>query len=327
MRHPIGTAFTLCAALICADLADADRVKQLESAFSNWMAEAGADMGAIAVTFQGELVHSAGFGMPSDQPIELASVGKSITALCLAALVDEGLLEWDMPLHIALDEPVAGALGQTPLRQIVTHAAGIGPDSTQQTMPFRFGDPTPYHGEVTDTVITRDTQAYEPGRFRYNNENYAILGEVIARATDQPYDTACAERLLPADQYPSARISPEAGAFGPWGGWQMSVSDYARFHAVHYGTASVVGHNPSLFPAVPIAGGMHYGPGSFWRAFRGRHNFWHLGLLCLDQLGAGTFAVSWQGDWGVVVGWNKCVSFDSAGQLDAALSRAAFSAD
>lgn len=327
MLRQLCSGLMVCAALICAGPAHADRVEKLEAAFTGWMQDHGATTGAIAITFQGELVHSAGFGMPADQPIELASVGKSITALCLNVLVEEGRLAWTMGLREALGRMVPAPLGDVTLKDLVTHAAGIGPDSTQDTMPYRFGDPTPYHDVVTQTVIQRDEQAFEPEKFRYNNENYAILGEVIARVTGRPYHTACAQRVLPKEQYPSARLSPDAGAFGPWGGWQMSVADYARFHAAHFGTASSVGHNPEAFPAVPIAGGMHYGLGSFWRAFRGRYNFWHLGLLCFDQLGAGAFAVSWRGDWGVVVAWDRCVSFDSAGQLDGALSHAAFSAD
>lgn len=307
----LGLVLLLCLTTVSA--AAQDTPARIIAGFEGWMATAGVETGAIAITRHGQLVTTRGWGMDPDAPVEMASLSKAITGACVRALVDDGLLQFDTRLIDVLPETPDG-LSDLTLADLLTQTGGVHRDSTQNTMPDWLGHPAPQHGTVTADVFRRD-KLKRAGEFQYSNENYAILGEVIVRVTGIPYRTVCADRVVPG-----AKVSPVAGAFDAWGGWYMSVADYAAFH----GRAFANGPNPTADPSVELGGGMHYGLGTFWRSFRGNHNFWHFGALCFATMGSGSYAVSWEGDWGVVASWQSCVDFDVMGQLDGAMVKAVF---
>lgn len=185
-------------------------------------------------------------------------------------------------------------------------------------------DVAPHHAEVTAKAFGRKTQEGTPGTYFYNNENYTILGEIIATQTGQSYRDYCGQAVLPESQYPTAGVSDRAAAFDAWGGWVMSVADYARFHAASFGEGSAIASDPETYPHVSVDGGAYYCMGTLWRHFRGEVNFWHFGAQCFDEFGAGSYAVSWQGQWGVMAAWDRCLPFDEMIELDQVLVRAVF---
>lgn len=188
--------------------------------------------------------------------VDLASNSKAITALCVKALVDRGALRWDMPLAEALGRDAPEAT----LAEIVTHSGGIWPDSTQLAMRTWLEDPTPRHEAVTETVLDRGEQRGTRGAYAYNNENYALLGRVIERVGGRPYVDLCGEAVLrPAGV--SGTLSPRFGAYAAFGGWRMSMGDYARLHWHYFGPDSEIGRDPLAHPHVRIEEGVYYGLG------------------------------------------------------------------
>ena len=74
-----------------------------------------------------------------------------------------------------------------------------------------------------------------------------------------------------------------------------------------------------------MGGGAFYGMGMTQREFRGSMNYWHFGALCFPgRLNAGSYAVSWMGDWTVVVAYDACADWDAMVRLDQALAGAVF---
>ncbi|WP_186766248.1 serine hydrolase domain-containing protein [Phaeobacter marinintestinus] len=299
--------------LTAVNAAAQDIPDRIIAGFKGWMDGAGVETGAIAITRKGQLVTTHGWGMDASDPVEMASLSKAITGACIRALVGEGVVSYDTALVDVLPE-TPDALRDLTLSDLLTHTGGVHRDSTQKTMPDWLGHPAPQHGTVTDDVFRRN-KLKRSGQFQYTNENYALLGEVIARVTQTLYRTACADRVVPG-----ASTSPVAGAFDSWGGWYMPVADYAAFHARAFANGPV----PSGDPSVDLGGGVHYGLGTFWRSFRGSHNFWHMGALCFPTMGAGSYAVSWEGDWGMVAAWQACIDFDVMTQLDGVMIEAVF---
>lgn len=290
---------------------------RIEAAVAAWLAETPARSTALAVTYRGRIVHLG--GNHPGRRFELASLGKAITAACVGALVREGRIGFDDTLGGLLGAQIPPVLRGISIAELLTHSAGLWPDSTQKDMPRWLGSPGARHGDVLARVIARGRRGGMPGKFRYNNENYALLGEVIARAAGEPYRTACADRVLTG--LLSARVSPRMGAYDAWGGWQMTVADYARFHARTFASAPA----PQNLPHVPAYGpGIFYGMGTNWRAFGAGHNFWHLGLLCMGGGEAGAYAVLWSNGWGVTLAWDACVPWEAFIDLDTALARAVF---
>ncbi|MFK7751696.1 MAG: serine hydrolase domain-containing protein [Sedimentitalea sp.] len=320
-------AVFLCVWAACAPAQDAATITRLEAAFADWLEVNQSGNGTLAITYRGRLVHSAGIGISADTPVEVASLSKAITAVCMADLVNDGLLNWTDTIgqHLGDVFPrMNSRVRDVTLADVLTHASGIGPDSTQRVIPRWLNQGEPRHWDIARQAVRRRQRKDNIGKFVYNNENYAILGQVITEVTGTLYRDACRARVIPTSLYPTAAVSPRFGAYDSLGGWMMSAQDYAKFHARHFGPGSTVATLPRAFPHVALEGNAFYGPGMVWRAFRSSHNFWHFGSLCYVSLGRGAFVVNWVGEWGVVATWDSCQRPEVMTRLEQGLSRAVF---
>ncbi|MCR9273654.1 MULTISPECIES: serine hydrolase domain-containing protein [Mameliella] len=292
-------------------LAQSDRVAQ---EWDKWLKAQGNPPGALVFLIGDSLLLGQDSGFDPDLAVPIASLSKGITGLCAQALVDEGLMAWDD----LLNRWIEGG-GTITLAQLVTHTSGLWPDETQGAMALWRGDTTRRWQEVTANALDRDRQGGRRGSYRYNNENYAILGLVIEEVAGEWYDKACASRVLEPLGITTARLSPEYGGYGPWGGWQMSVRDYARLMRGGFATM-----DPRDTPSASLGGGAFYGLGMLFRTGRDTANHWHFGALCFEDAGLGAFAVNWAGKYTVVAAYGACVDGKAMAGLDAALARAVF---
>jgi CubicO group peptidase (beta-lactamase class C family) len=300
------------------DVATADR---LVSAFTGWVSTHDIKKGAISVAYKGAPVRQAGIGIDAQAPMEMASLSKAITAACVVRLVDEGVLGYDTYF-----DQLIGRGPHVSVAQLLSHSGGLFPDRTQGAMWLwaRMGHLNDASGAVLDGIIAADEPIQNQGRYQYNNENYALLGVMIAQASATSYRDACTQRVL-APLGIVASPSPITDKFLAWGGWRISVADYGRFLTHWFGTDSAAGRDPFARPHVQVGGGAHYGQGMFFREFRGSYNFWHHGAWCFPaQLQSGSFAVSWQSEWSVVVAYTHCPDWDMMLELDTVLSKAVF---
>lgn len=311
----------VCAVLVVALLgsagqADTDlRVGRIEAAFAGWLAGHSA-RGALAIRRQGEVLEPRGFGLPRSDRYDLASVGKAITARCAVDLVGTGELAWD--------DTVASRVGRGPnitLAQLLTHSGGLKGDATQALMALSFGADVPHGSEmVLNAVTARDGPQGSPGQYRYTNENYALAALMIEAATGEPYHDVCAARAL-APLGLQAGVSEVAAISLPWGGWTMTLDDFAMWHATALGGLG----DPKDFPHLDVGGGLSYGLGTFFREFEHGTTFWHFGALCFPgRFEIGTYAVTFFADWTLVAVWDACVTFDDMADLDQALVAALF---
>ncbi|MEO0766214.1 MAG: serine hydrolase domain-containing protein [Pseudomonadota bacterium] len=295
---------------------DADRMKALRMAYAEWLVRRDIT-GTGALAFQGVLTTHFG---DASAPAELASVSKSITALCAAALSDLGQLEFS--------DSVRDVLGRGPdvsIASLVTHTSGITMDITQALMPLWVNSDV--HRADLVLGLIQDPVG-DAGTFSYNNVNYALLGLVIeARATGD-YESTC-RRLVLNPAGARGQPSPVSGSFLSWGGWSMSASDYARVHSHWFGSATNTGRNPLDYPHVkPDGFGWYYGLGTAFRENHtgdGTYNFWHFGSLCMPGLlNIGAYAVTWGAKWTAVLAYDACVNDDDRLALDSVMGRAAY---
>lgn len=240
--------------------------------FEDWARNEGAEQTAIAILADGAPDATSN----ADTPFDLASNSKAITALCVLSLVDEGALSWDTTLVEVLGEDAPPAT----LADLVTHSAGIAPDSTQWRMGFWLNEDEPRHEHVTDIVLNRSRQKGSRGEFAYNNENYALLGRIIEVATGQPYEDTCRRRVLdPAGV--SGAVSPRFGGFAGWGGWRMSMADHAALLWHWFGPEGRVGRDPLVLPHIERAQGSYYGLGMNYVAGEGGFRMSHAGAIAI----------------------------------------------
>lgn len=304
---------------VSQDLARAERA---ESAFLAWAQAVGIEKAAIAVGFEGALVSAAGIGQRADEPADVASLSKAITAMCLADVLAEKGLTFEARLGDVIDGVVNAQAADLTIGSLVAQSSGLDKDETQNHMWRWVNEENDRHQEAAILALTRGPNMAEIGQFNYNNENYAVLGWLISALTGEAYIETCKARIFGEG---SMGASDRWGAFTAWGGWKISAEDYLSFVHRYFGSGSDMAQNPEGLPNVYLGRQKYYGMGSFWRPSRGGgHNFWHFGRLCFEGANnsAGAYFASYGGKWSVSVNFSGCVTSEQQAALDSALWRA-----
>jgi CubicO group peptidase (beta-lactamase class C family) len=120
-------------------------------------------------------------------PFMLASVTKTFTALAVQQLAQIGRIDLDAPVQTYLPEfhladQHAGAT--VTVRHLLDHTSGIS--TIEGTQPYLHSPKATFDKALKQ--LARYNPAYPPGEhYEYSNWNYTLLGEVISRASGQPY--------------------------------------------------------------------------------------------------------------------------------------------
>ncbi len=142
----------------------------------------------------GELVWSDGVGaVPGDvsqTQYKIGSITKTLTAVLVLQLIEDGLL--------TLDEPVSRVLGDVgygnrSVRQLLAHSGGLQAEPAGSWWERSDG------GSFDELANVNDGSAapFEPDRrFHYSNLGYGLLGEIVARLRGQTWWEAVHERIL-----------------------------------------------------------------------------------------------------------------------------------
>lgn len=225
--------------------------------------------GAVAVVKDGRLVYARGFGLADQEAGEavqptsrfrVASISKPITAAAVLRLFEDGLLDLDESAFALLSDldPPAGAtvdprLADITIRHLLHHAGGWDRDQTFDPM-FRsdiaaaaVGVSPPADAETVIRYMLGQPLQFDPGgRYAYSNLGYAVLGRVVERVADVPYEDYVREAVL-------APLGAEGMALGG-----SHLSDRLPREVRYYDPATAT----SVFPGegqVPLAyGGFHF---------------------------------------------------------------------
>lgn len=214
-------------------------------------------------------VETFGFGVASletGQPVrpdtifQAGSISKVFTATLLMRLVDGGLVELDAPVgHYLPDLKLAdpSALYAITLRHLLSHQAGFWGD---RFLDYGHGDDAIAKALAEFATLRQITR---PGEvWAYCNTGFQLVGGVIERVLNQPFETAMRERVVQplglersfyfaheAITYPvavghnpvtggSPRVARPWGrhrARSPQGGLLSTAGDLLRFAAFHMG--------------------------------------------------------------------------------------------
>ena len=217
---------------------------------------------AYGIVTGGVLAHAGGVGQrwaggpapDAGTVFRIASMTKSFTAAAVLTLRDDGVLRLDDPAADYVPElrGIQATADSPPvtIRQLLTMTAGFPTDDPwgdrQQGLPLK---------EFAEFLASGLSFAWAPGTcFEYSNLGYAILGRVIAAASQTAYPDFVRQRLFsplslaltgyeaaefPADQLARGyRRGPDGweelvpdgcGAFAPMGGVFSCVRDLARW--------------------------------------------------------------------------------------------------
>ena len=170
---------------------------------------------ALGIVRDGGLAWFGGYGRadldraepPSaDSLARVASVTKTFTATAIVQLRDAGKLALDDPLvqHIPEFSQVqvrAGTLEGVTLRRMLTHRAGLATESPIDGWgALRF----PTRDEVLAALPATEVVIQQDSAWKYSNLAYGLLGEVIRRAAEQPYEAYLQAHLFDPLSMPSA---------------------------------------------------------------------------------------------------------------------------
>lgn len=138
-----------------------------------------------------------------DVSYALASGAKSFTALTVASLVGDGLLDWHDPVRRWLVDDLPLVDDRVTVLDLATNRSGMG-DYVDESAGGAITDyvmPVPVH-RLADTagylvVIDGFAQVAEPGStFAYNNGGFVALAVVAERAGGAPFHDLVAARVI-----------------------------------------------------------------------------------------------------------------------------------
>jgi CubicO group peptidase (beta-lactamase class C family) len=239
---------------------------------------------AAGVVRDGGLAWSTGRGaVPephTDVQYRLGSISKTVTAIAVMRLRDEGLLHLDD----ALDRHLPGTpFGHRTIGQLLSHLAGGAAES-----PGGWWERTP-GGSLADLTLTPDSVVLGAARrFHYSNLGFGLLGELVARARGASWDDVVTAEVLaplgmgrttPRPSAPAAEgfavhpwadvvlAEPEhhAGVMAAAGQLWAPLDDLARFAAFLLGdTADVL--DPATLEEMTVPAGVD-GSAPSWSAY------------------------------------------------------------
>jgi CubicO group peptidase (beta-lactamase class C family) len=129
----------------------------------------------------------------------IASISKTFTATAIMQLRDEGRLHLDDPAVAFLPElrdaaSPFGAIETVTIRRLLSHESGLmgDPPGTRWFHDVYEGSPA-----VNLAEPARITTAIPPNvQQKYSNLGYQLLGEIVARLAERPFEDVIAERIL-----------------------------------------------------------------------------------------------------------------------------------
>jgi CubicO group peptidase (beta-lactamase class C family) len=161
---------------------------------------------AVGVVRGDEVIHMQGYGiaddsgraMTTDTPFLIASLSKSITALGIMQLVEEGKIDLDTPVQTYVpwfrvaDEEESSLIT---IRHLLNQTSGL----SEREGYVRNLDRNPADSALETSVRNLHTQALNspPGTaFEYSNTNYDVLGLLIQTVSGQSYESYVQDRIF-----------------------------------------------------------------------------------------------------------------------------------
>jgi CubicO group peptidase (beta-lactamase class C family) len=159
---------------------------------ARFQAEGRAPSVVAGVVRDGGLAWSAGRGLVEephhDVQYRLGSITKTVTAITVLRLRDEGALDLDDPLEKHLP---GTPLGDRTIGQLLAHLAGAGAES-----PGQWWERT--EGTTLDGLGLSDSDVVLPAarRFHYSNLGFGLLGELVAVARGKAWTEVAHDEVL-----------------------------------------------------------------------------------------------------------------------------------
>lgn len=180
-----------------------DRSRSVESFVTDWLVTDSVPGAALAVVEGDTLQYADGFGardLSTNAPathetlFPVGSCTKSVTALAVAQLVDEGKAAFDDPVRAHVDHLSEAPGDPVTIADLLSHTSGMPADgnSTALVTPVPFSGERDLRRYVADSVDRRLT---DEDRFMYYNTGYILLGRVVEAVSGERFADYVAEHI------------------------------------------------------------------------------------------------------------------------------------
>jgi len=141
---------------------------------------------------------SSGRPVTPETPFGIGSIGKSITAMAVLQLVEEGKIDLDAPIQRYIPTPYNGAKFIT-VRQLLNQTSGFTQISTfsntLSSINVQDQDALEKNAlSYAEKFLKRAVQTAQP--FRYSNANYVLLGYIVQQVSGQSYGDYVKEHIF-----------------------------------------------------------------------------------------------------------------------------------
>jgi len=194
-------------------------MSSFDSVVSDLMARFRIPGGALAVAKDGRLVLAHGYGLADvdvnrlvqpDSLFRIASISKSITAVAILKLVEEGRLDLNAKAFLILDrlKPKNDVrpdprIWKVTIRQLLQHSGGwdrsrsFDPMFMPREAAAAVGAPAPASCETIIRYMFTQPLDFDPGaRYAYSNFGYCVLGRIIEQVTGRSYEEYVKRQVL-----------------------------------------------------------------------------------------------------------------------------------
>jgi CubicO group peptidase (beta-lactamase class C family) len=181
-----------------------DRFFRVKDEFTRNLAERGDVGAAVAVTIGGAPAVDLWGGWLDEQGtrrwqrdsiVNVWSVGKAVSALCVLRLVDRGLVDLDAPVARYWPEFAQGGKGSLPVRYLLSHRAGL--PAVRKPLP---PGANVLSWQTMTAALAEQEPWWEPGmRFGYHTNTFGFLaGEIVRRVDGRSIGAYVREELAEA---------------------------------------------------------------------------------------------------------------------------------
>ncbi|MFF2445716.1 serine hydrolase domain-containing protein [Neobacillus sp. NPDC058068] len=160
---------------------------------------------------------SSGRPVTPETPFGLGSIGKSITAMAVLQLAEEGKIDLDAPIQRYIPTKYDGAEFIT-VRQLLNQTSGFTQISTFRNTLASVNDQ--YQNAIEKNALSyaekflKGTKQTEHP-YTYSNANYVLLGYIVQRVSGQSYGDYVKEHIFnPLSMHDSYVTLDEAAAHG-----------------------------------------------------------------------------------------------------------------
>ena len=190
---------------------------------------------AVVVVKDGKICDRAAVGVrkiggptpiTTNDEFHIGSCTKSMTATLAAMFIEEGKLRWDTTIAEVFPE-LKGKMDKqyetVTVEQLLQHRGGFPaepPTEAWKRAWLQEGTPVEQRREFIAAVLAQPPAAAPGTKMIYSNQGYAIVGAMLEKLAEQPWETLITEKLFKPLHMDSAGFGPP-GTPGkvdqPWG--------------------------------------------------------------------------------------------------------------